>query len=527
MTSIRSLRNLSTLSACLLACSAASADFRELAGWNRLIERIGIENVPDGDGMIIGMVEASYEGSYGLNPGDGNFTSHTIIDQGPGSEGVSSHANNVASRYFGTLESMTPAADPIHLYEVSGWCLDDFLRANYSSSTPPLSMPAEIKTWNHSWIGSFGNVNNDQIILRRLDYAVNRDETIMAVGVDNDPENDVLPLLDHAYNVISVGVRAGGHNSADTDPAYEGGGRMKPHICAKSNLTSFATPVVTSAAIMLVDQVRNDPSLPGDGERPEVVKSVLLAAADHQHVIGNNPWSNEPIDAGDDRGLTNRPLDDVQGAGQVDVDRSHLVMSTGKVQGGVSPATTPEASLRGWDWSFCLVGNMRTWNFTINGEVDEVSIVATWNRQVPLGFGSGWTVGDFNLELVRLDLDGDVESLVGSGSEVFQSGNVRSASEVDNIEHLHIRGLAAGRYQLQLQLEDGGGAANARAGIAWYFSDPEVPDVPGDINGDGTVTVDDLLQLLAEYGSCTGCPSDLDGDLDTDVNDLLELLTYL
>ena len=102
MTSIRSLRNLSTLSACLLACSAASADFRELAGWNRLIERIGIENVLDGDGMIIGMVEASYEGSYGLNPGDGNFTSHTIIDQG------------LAARGSPLMPTMSPAATSAH-----------------------------------------------------------------------------------------------------------------------------------------------------------------------------------------------------------------------------------------------------------------------------------------------------------------------------------------------------------------------------------------------------------------------------
>ena len=527
MMSSGTIRHITPLSICLLACSVASADFREVAGWNRLIDRIGLENVPDGDGLSIAMVEAPDGDNYGLNTSDGNFTAHTIIDQGPGSLGVSSHANNVGTRYFGTLESMTPAADPVYLYQASGWCLDDFLRANFSSSTPPLSPPGAIKTWNHSWIGSFGSVNNDQIILRRLDYSVNRDETIMAVGVDNDPDNDTLALLDHAFNVISVGLRSGNHDYSDTDPSYEGGGRMKPHLCAKSSLTSFATPVVTSGAVMLVEQIRSDPSLPADGERPEVVKAVMLTGADHRYSIGNDAWSNEPLDTGANRGLAVRPLDDIQGAGQIDVDRNHLVMSGGKVLGGVSPGTTPDASLRGWDWSFCQVGNMRTWNFTLNGEVEEVSVVATWNRQVPIGFGATWTLGDFNLELVRLDPDGDGQSIVGSGPEVFQSGNVRSASTVDNVEHLYIRGLSAGQYQLQLKLENGGGASSARAGIAWYFSDPDVIEVPGDINGDGSVTVDDLLQLLAEYGSCTGCSSDLNGDLETDVNDLLELLTYL
>ena len=99
---------------------------------------------------------------------------------------------------------------------------------------------------------------------------------------------------------------------------------------------------------------------------------------------------------------------------------------------------------------------------------------------------------------------------------------------MDNVEHLYIRGLAAGDYQLRLSLVDGGGASNAQAGLAWYFSEPDIVDVPGDINGDGQVNVDDLLQLLSEYGNCNGnCASDLDGDGDSDVNDLLLLLSYL
>ena len=203
-------------------------------------------------------------------------------------------------------------------------------------------------------------------------------------------------------------------------------------------------------------------------------------------------------------------------------------MSGGRITGGVSPATTPDAPFNGWDWAYCLQGNTRTWNFTIGGRVDEVSVVAAWSRQVPLGFSTNWTLGDFALELTRLDVDGNPVSIVGSGPEIFESGNVMSDSAVDNVEHLYIRGLAAGDYQLRLTLVGGGGASNARAGVAWYFSDPEIVDIPGDINSDGVVNVDDLLQLLSEFGNCNGdCASDLDGDGDSDVNDLLELLSYM
>ena len=48
---------------------------------------------------------------------------------------------------------------------------------------------------------------------------------------------------------------------------------------------------------------------------------------------------------------------------------------------------------------------------------------------------------------------------------------------------------------------------------------------PGDINGDGTVDVNDLLMLLGAWGPCTPpCDGDVNGDEIIDVNDLLMLL---
>jgi len=50
-----------------------------------------------------------------------------------------------------------------------------------------------------------------------------------------------------------------------------------------------------------------------------------------------------------------------------------------------------------------------------------------------------------------------------------------------------------------------------------------LPDA--DINGDGTVDVLDLIELLAAWGECTGdCPADLTGDGMVDVLDLLAVL---
>ncbi|MCZ6444606.1 MAG: hypothetical protein O6758_00320, partial [Planctomycetota bacterium] len=52
--------------------------------------------------------------------------------------------------------------------------------------------------------------------------------------------------------------------------------------------------------------------------------------------------------------------------------------------------------------------------------------------------------------------------------------------------------------------------------------------IPGDLDGDGTVGILDLLSLLADWGPCPDppdvCPADLDGDGSVGILDLLTLL---
>jgi GH18 family chitinase len=53
----------------------------------------------------------------------------------------------------------------------------------------------------------------------------------------------------------------------------------------------------------------------------------------------------------------------------------------------------------------------------------------------------------------------------------------------------------------------------------------ECAGISGDLNGDGIVSVNDILELLSEFGCIAECDSDVDGDAAITVNDLLLVLS--
>ena len=76
---------------------------------------------------------------------------------------------------------------------------------------------------------------------------------------------------------------------------------------------------------------------------------------------------------------------------------------------------------------------------------------------------------------------------------------------------------AQGRLWLAHEWTNGGGWRT-------WITEVEFDVCSGDVNGDGTVSVDDILQVIAAFGACTGCPEDMNGDGFVGV---LEILTIL
>lgn len=496
-----------------------AADVQEDIGLDALRDRLGTDT-PTGVDVVISQVEVLETAGYVPDENNEHLVGKTFHPLS-GESGVSAHATNVCQWMCGVLSSPAPDVEDIYCWETVDWCTNGFLRANFPSSTPPYATPSLIKIFNLSWIASFGVVNNNHQVLRRADYVVERDDVLMCYGIGSAGQGDI-PLMTCMFNGLAVGKANGEHLLSDTSSTYEGGGRMRPEIVAPISTSSAAAGIISGGAALLTETARTDGSLPSAAETSEVLKAILLAGATHMHPTAT--WSNEAVQDGPDRGIATRPIDNTVGAGRLNVDLSHQILTGGRFWGGVEPSSPTESDLRAWDHAFCLSGYSRWWSFTIDGQVEEVTIAATWNRIVSDEY-STYAMGNVELELWALDSEGNQVSLVGDeGLGIFGSGNVASRSAVDNVEMLVIHDLAPGEYLLEMH-HTPSGVASLIAGIAWTFSDPQTVDVPGDVNGDGLVGVADLLAVIADWNCIGECEADVNDDQIVNVQDLLLVIS--
>ena len=128
---------------------------------------------------------------------------------------------------------------------------------------------------------------------------------------------------------------------------------------------------------------------------------------------------------------------------------------------------------------------------------------------------------DIDLELVKI-VDGAPEAIGdGVASGVYDSGNHKSNSRVDNIEMISIRGLAPGEYAIRMDRINN--TTTTSGGLAWLFIESDEGPI-GDFNGDFLVDGQDLAILLSAWG--TDDPDlDINGDGIIGGADLAQLLS--
>ena len=424
------------------------ADYRDDIGYTKLALELG-GALPTGSGVGVSQAEAH---SAATQPYDylpdttlSEFAGKTFtIMSGSGS--VSGHATTVAQYYYGSATSVAPGVTGIHNYDANNWLGSGFL--HYGSTSAPNAETQAIES--NSWISPSANPA-DVEILRRFDYAIQQSEFLGVVALNNGNGGSVPTLLASCYNGVSVGLSNGNHSYGTT--IADGSGRTKPELVAPSNATSFATPMVASAAAMLSQ------SATANAAHPVTMKAILMAGATKSQFPS---WSRS----------TTHPLDAVYGAGQLNVYNSHHILAAGQQAAGTSATVRP----LGWDFATTTIGS-RLYFFDIapGDSSPALSVILTWNRTIVGTFPSPQS-SLANLTLKLFAASGfTVGALMDS-----------SASTVDNVEHVYEPVLAPGRYAIEVTAD----TPNVAYGLAWY-------SVP-------TVTIAATTPEAAESGPVSG-----------------------
>jgi hypothetical protein len=332
----------------------------------------------------------------------------------PNSIGVgSSHAFGVANNFYGSSPGMAPGVPRVDSYE-AGYFINHLVISN---------KPIAGQVVNQSFI------SNSQLDGAYDAYAATYN-VLFVSGMNNLPDTPRAPGT--SCNGIGVGIIS---DTAQSSIGPTTDGRAKPDLVAPhSCCASFTTPRVAGAAALLLQAATSNDGGAGTSAiatNSSVIKALLLNGA-----VKPTNWTN---------GVT-RPLDARYGAGVLNVYNSDLQLRGGRRAaiatnsvglGAPHPPlsnTNNVASLRGWDFSRIqsemLNDRAAHYFFSLPTNVAAYSATATlvWKK------GTG--------ALTNLDL-----FLYETRSNTLMAS---STSAVDNVEHLFIPRLAAGRYDLQV-----------------------------------------------------------------------------
>ena len=361
------------------------------------------------------------------------------------------HADAVGNNFYGAVSGVAPDIASLDNYEASYFLL---------TVVPSLSA-IRAQVVNQSFIESsslpIGPTTESQ-----YDNYVATYNTIIVSGAGNSgpPQPPAT-----AYNVIAVGAYGGASSIGPTT----NGARAKPDITAPASATSFSTPLVAgSAALLLQSAARGDA---GSGSAATATNAITIKALLLNGAVKPSDWTNGPAS----------PLDARYGAGVVNAYNSwrqlrggrqpHIESTSPGVGGDHFPAGNSNniAVRHGWD-SGSISASL--FNDAVNhyyfrldpAEAGGFSLSATlvWLRHA-----SQSSINNLDLFLY----DAVTSNLLAS-----------SQSSVDNVEHLFLPKLPAGRYDLQV-LEHGGlGTSSETYALAFDF-EPVRLDIARAANG--------------------------------------------
>ncbi|MBT5584136.1 MAG: hypothetical protein HOJ54_09045, partial [Phycisphaerae bacterium] len=128
-----------------------------------------------------------------------------------------------------------------------------------------------------------------------------------------------------------------------------------------------------------------------------------------------------------------------------------------------------------------------------------------------------WISDDDEFEVVNVDVQ-----FSHNGGQTWDT--VETATADDGLHYVVAPDVSTSNGLIRVLARDADG--NVGGDVSGEFEIVGTA-VPGDVDGDGVVNVNDVLLIVSNWGPCDGlCPADLDGDGHVGVNDVLLVLGY-
>ena len=379
--------------------------------------------------------------NVGQPPGRFNYLSADgATNVYPNSLGANSwHADGVGQIFFGRPGGIATNVAQVNNYDA------DFYVTNYVFNlAPALGEPVV----NQSYTFGVLTVGDQEFVDSAYDDYAETFGTLFVSAVDNGGN---VHAPGTAYNCIAVAAYGG---ASSIGPTVDNG-RCKPDLTAPSAATSYSTPEVSGSVVLLMQA-----ALRGDGGSDtnsafdmRTIKALLLNGA-----VKPLGWTNG----------NSTPLDARYGAGVVNVLNAYEQLAGGKNGPTVAtnvPLGGAHPPVAGTNFIAALSG----WDFNTNATTATNDCVNHYFFNVTNGIGTA-TLG-WNRQLGATNInDLDLFLFNAANSNLVAC----STSRVDNVEHIYLPSLAAGRYDLQV-LKHGGTNAVSDAetyALAWEFISP-------------------------------------------------------
>jgi len=370
---------------------SAAADWKFDIGYTALQEELG-SDLPTGAGVKVTQLEAA---SGKPDPGNAEFAGKTFTLKSS-SLIISDHATTVGQYFYGNSTSLAPGITSVDCYDATNW------RSSFLGSGTSVPLVSSSRVANHSYLGTSTSATTVIPYLARLDWVVARDEYIQVVAMNNGGTN--YPIMGSSFNAIAVGLSNGGaaqgsYPLATTPTTPYALAGTRPDLVAPASATSYATPMVASAAALLVAEghqggktLSTDPLVKfttnrnGDtiynAERSEVVKAALMAGADRTSPNLTNSVTPNGYTINTANGLNN-----IYGAGQLNIYNSYHIIAAGEQNSREDFSSGGGAiSALGFDYDPYfggLSGSNKTGSYIFTASTDgTLSASLVWNLNV-------------------------------------------------------------------------------------------------------------------------------------------------